>query len=235
LLGFLLGGHDTSAGVLSWWVKYMAVYQQVQERLRAALQDAHLAALEETRCPTMSEIVTTKIPYLDAVVEEALRFAGVATMIARVATCDTQILGHAIPKGTDIMLLLTGPSMNKPAIAVPESLRTPGCMAAKERVPAWEDDIGIFKPERWLRQERNVETGAVEEIFDGNAGPNLAFSTGPRQCFGKKLAYMQLRTFMTLLIWNFKFEPLDKAINGDITVENLINIPRDCFVKLSRV
>ncbi|KAI9147561.1 putative cytochrome P450 [Paramyrothecium foliicola] len=234
LLGFLLGGHDTSAAVLSWWVKYMASYQRVQHELRAALRESHPAADREGRWPTMFEIHAASIPYLDAVMEETLRCAAVATIIARTATCDTQILGHAIPEGTDIMLLLAGPSFKEPALPVSESLRTKGCTEAKERVPAWGDDVEIYQPERWLRCESDAAAGANKQIFDPYAGPNMAFSKGPRQCFGKKLAYMQLRTQMTLLIWSFRFDVLEQALNGDELLEKMINTPQDCYVKLSR-
>lgn len=182
----------------------------------------------------MSEINGTSIPYMDAVIEETTRFAAVATIIARTATCDTHILGCPIPKGTNIMVILTGPSFKEPPIVVSESLRTPTCTEAKDRIPMWEDDGAAYKPERWLKRRRDDATGVETDVFDPLAGPNLAFSIGPRQCFGKKLAQLQLRTFMTLLTWNFKFDVLDETLNGEQPVEKMINLPRDCYVKLSK-
>lgn len=183
----------------------------------------------------MSEIIGTPISYLDAVVEETTRWAAVATLIVRRATCDTQILGCAIPKGTDVMIALVGPVFQGPTVPVPESLRTPECIEAKDRIPAWDDDGATYRPERWLKRERNRETGVETEVFDPQAGPNLAFSAGPRQCFGKKLAHMQLRMVMTLLTWNFKFDVLDEALNSEEPVEGMINVPQDCYVRLSKI
>ncbi|KAL7924833.1 cytochrome P450 [Trichoderma austrokoningii] len=231
LLGYLLGGHDSTAATLCWWVKYMSTYQSVQTRLRDALRQAHREAYQTSRLPTMDEIADTTAPYLDAVMEETLRYASVATLIVRMSTCDTQILGYQIPKGTDIMMALTGPSITEPALPIREMSRT--LEESKDKVLPWEEDVSQFKPERWLKLVKNVD-GEEEEVFDPQAGPNLAFSVGPRQCFGKKLACMKLRVVMTLLVWSFEFSELNESLNGPGIIERLVNLPKDCYVKLAR-
>lgn len=182
----------------------------------------------------MAEIVSVSIPYLDAVLEETLRCASVATLIVRRAKCDTDILGYPIPEGTDVIISLTGPSFTEPALAIPEAIRSEACRKAKDRVPAWGDDIADYKPERWLRQERNT-AGEVREVFDALAGPTLVFSCGPRNCFGKKQAYLQLRTAVTLLLWSFAFEPIEEALDGWEITEGLVNLPKSCFVRLRKL
>lgn len=234
LMGFLLGGHDTTATVLSWWVKHISRHPQVQDRLRCDLFQAHRAAREEGRWPTLEEIVATSVPYLDAVMEETLRHAAVATLIVRTTLCDTEILGRPVPKGVNVILTLTGPSLKEPAIDIPEYLRTPACQNDRDRVPAWGDDIAEYRPERWL-EVRTDESGQSNEVFCPNAGPNLAFSSGPRQCFGKRLAYMELRVVITLVVWNFVLEELSGELDGDDMIERLVTLPKDCFVKLRRV
>lgn len=170
----------------------MSTYQPVQTRLRDALRYAHLDACQTPRLPTIEEICDTSVPYLDAVMEETLRCASVATLIVRMSTCDTQILGYQIPKGTDIMMSLTGPSITEPALAIREMSRSLESQESKDKVLPWGEDVSQFKPERWLKLVKNAD-GEEEEAFDSRAGPNLAFSAGIRQCFGKKLAYMKLR------------------------------------------
>lgn len=166
--------------------------------------------------------------------EETVRYAAIATLIIRTATCDTEILGYPIPKGVNVILPLTGPSMTEPAMEIPEYLRSNASQNDKDRVPPWGDNVGEFVPERWLKWECGAE-GISTQVFCPNAGPNLAFSTGPRQCFGKRLAYLEMRVLMTLLIWNFKFGELDEQLNSDGIVENLVNLPKDCYVKLTKV
>ncbi|KAH0492809.1 hypothetical protein TgHK011_007740 [Trichoderma gracile] len=233
ILGYLVAGHDTSAATLSWWVKFMAAYQPVQARLRDALRQTHFEAYRDSRLPTMKEICDSPVPYLDAVIEETLRYSAVAALIVRTSTCDTQILGYHIPKGTDVLLALAGPSVTEPALPVRESARSPESQECKDQVPYWGDDVTEYKPERWLKQVKNAE-GGDEEVFDPYAGPTLAFSAGPRQCFGKRLAYMKLRTVMTLLMWNFEFQPLHEELNTPDLIEILVNLPEDCYVKLAK-
>lgn len=210
----------------------MSRHQAVQARLRNELQQVHIERYQDDQMPEMEEITQKSIPYLDAVVEETLRYASVATLIVRTTLCDTQIFGYAIPKGTDVLLPLTGPSMTEPALEVPEAWRSSTSQKARERVPSWGQDMHEYKPERWLKWQQG-EDGAPKEVFDPHAGPNLAFSTGPRQCFGKKLAYMKLRTFMTMLIWNFEFGEVAPGLDGDETIERLVNLPKNCYVRLS--
>jgi cytochrome P450 len=211
----------------------MSTHQSVQTRLRNALRLAHLEAHQTSRLPTIEEISDTSIPYLDAVMEETLRYASVATLIVRMSTCDTQILGYQIPKGTDVLLSLTGPSLTEPALPIREMSRSLESQEFKDKVLPWEEDVSRFKPERWLKLVKHAD-GKEEEVFDPRAGPILSFSTGPRQCFGKKLAYMKLRVVMTLLIWSFEFQELDQSLNGPDIREKLVNLPKDCYVKLAR-
>ncbi|KAF5136941.1 Cytochrome P450 monooxygenase TRI13 [Metarhizium anisopliae] len=204
-----------------------------ESRLRQALRQAFPRAVEEGRWPTAEEISSTSVPYFDAVVEESLRIASVATLISRTATCDTQILGYSIPKGTDILLSLTGPSLTEPAVPVSEPSRTAACRQAKDRIPAWGDDIGEYKPERWLKVESRDGSDGVQ-VFNPYAGLNLAFSAGPRQCFGKKLALLQLKTTMALLLWNFELQEVEASLSGWDITERLFNLPTNCYVKLGR-
>ncbi|PFH55196.1 hypothetical protein XA68_10461 [Ophiocordyceps unilateralis] len=225
VLGYLLGGHDTTAALLAWWVKHMTRHQDVQARLRRAIRAGHPDALAQGRLPTVEEVVSAPVPYLDAVLEESLRYGSVATLIVRKATCNTQILGYPIPSGTDVIISLTGPSMTEPALAIPEALRSEACRAAKDRVPAWGDDVAEYRPERWLK----------DGAFDAQAGPSLVFSSGPRQCFGRKQAYLKLRTTVTLLVWSFAFDAIDEELDGWEMTERLVNLPKDCYVRLRKL
>ncbi|KAL7940197.1 cytochrome P450 [Trichoderma barbatum] len=212
ILGYLIAGHDTTAATLSWWVKYMAKHQPVQSRLRNDLRQAYPSAFRDSRQPKIEEIYGAAVPYLDAVIEETLRYASVATLIVRTSACDTQICEYTIPKGTDVMLSLTGPSLTEPALATPQLMPTSsGPQEGKAQ----------FKPERWLKFVKSAD-GCEREKFCPKAGPNLAFSSGPRQCYGKNLAYMQLRIIIVSIIWNFELQPLHQSFNGPEIIERLV-------------
>jgi len=227
LFTFIAGGHDNSASLCTWWVKFMAMHRRTQSRLRRELRAAHSAAAAEHRIPTIDEILDTQVPYLEAVVDETIRCSHIVPITAREALTDTVILGHAIPKGTHVYLVSNGPSFLEPALGVEESLRTPGARAAKDHYGAWDaSDITEFVPERWLR----VRDG--REVYDPLAGPQMAFGGGPRGCFGRKMVYLELRIVITLLTWSFELLDPGAELNTLETTESSTENPRDCNVRL---
>ncbi|KAL0943556.1 cytochrome p450 [Colletotrichum truncatum] len=227
VFGVVVAGHDTTSTTMCWGVKLLADNPRVQTKLREELRAGFADAAAEGRSPTIHEITSTKIHYLDAAMEEILRCGGAAALIDREATCDTELLGHHIPKGTVVMLLGRGPSMMKPAFDVDESKRSKSSLAAKARV--WDDDdISEFKPERWFIGNE----GEASYEFDQQAGPQLAFGLGTRGCFGRRLAYLELRILVTLIAWNFELLPCPKELSGYGAKEGLTYKPKDCYVRL---
>lgn len=170
--------------------------------LRKELQKAFPAAIAEGRQPSAREITKTTMPFFDAMMEELLRFNPVVVINSREAIRDTELLGHHIPKGTLVMYLLKGPGFTMPAYKVDEHIRSESSRQAEKdgQVKSWnDDDIDVFKPERWLVK---AEDGSV--TFDANAGPCNPFGLGLRSCFGRRLAYIQLRIFLVMIVWNFE-------------------------------
>ncbi|KAJ6779922.1 hypothetical protein PWT90_10750 [Aphanocladium album] len=100
MFGFVTAGHETSANVLAWGVKFLADHPDHQASLRAHLRAAHPAAVAEARFPSHDEITSTTVPLLLATIEEILRLSHAAAMTDRQCTEDTVVLGHAVPRGT---------------------------------------------------------------------------------------------------------------------------------------
>lgn len=180
LLGFYLAGHETTSTTICWAVKNLTEHQDVQQELRTALRSAHPDAAKTNRLPTACEIVETSVPYLDAFIEENHRLgAAIPTMIRR-ATRDATVLGHRIPKGTDVFMMVNGPSFQGPALPVDESTRSETSRATKDRYGIWnDDDVNRFVPKRFLVQDQG---GYVR--FNPFAGPVLPYGAGLRGCFG---------------------------------------------------
>lgn len=84
---FLVAGYETTANAISFAMHEMAINEQCQERLleevRAATADIDNETSEE-----FFEVVTTKIPYLDAVMKETLRKYPAVTRLERRAAKD---------------------------------------------------------------------------------------------------------------------------------------------------
>ena len=192
----------------------------------------------QKRQPTVIEITKISAPYLDAFLEESLRHSNTLAMLTRQATADTTILGQHIPKGTHVLMYTGGPSITQPAVPVLESTRSGTSRAARNRVVDWDSEsIELFRPERWLkRKESAVEKGEFDHIaFDPQAGPSLAFGAGPRGCFGKKLAYLELRIVVALLVWSFEFGQCAPELSSYDGVDMLTTFPKKCFVALTRL
>jgi len=145
----------------------------------------------------------------------------------RRAYVDTEILGKKIPKGTDVVLMGQGPSMFTPSFSIPDSLRSPSFHAAKETVGSWdENDMGEFVPERWLNKKGE---------FDPSAGPMLTFGLGPRGCLGRRMAYLELRIVLVLVLWNFELVRCPEWLSGWDAVDKLVRVPQKCFVRIKKL
>nr|BAC66094.1 P450 monooxygenase for C-4 hydroxylation of trichothecene [Fusarium sporotrichioides] len=244
LFGLILGGFDTTSTTTLWGLKFLTDNAGVQKRLRQALQSAFMKAKVENRSPTFQELAAARIPYLEAVIEEILRCAGATPALQRLAKVDTQILGYHIPKGTDVLFLTHGPSVWTPGFEIDESRRSQSCQVAGEKKDqSWDShDISKFKPERWLGQklplnnsEKNTDAAEAAEEFDGLAGPTLAFGLGTRGCFGRRLGYQQLKTSISILIWNFELLPCPPELSSYRTIEGLTSMPEHSYIRLAKV
>ncbi|KAJ6784452.1 hypothetical protein PWT90_09721 [Aphanocladium album] len=232
----------------------LADHAEVQSRLRIALHRGFHSAHVEKRMPTAQEIMSTSIPYLDAVMEELLRVGNASALGAREALCDTTIMGCRIPKGTTVIYRTVGHGLLEPSFEVDENLRTPTSQRDQQtgKTPAWHNaTITMFRPERWLKHQSTMETqqgASVDEkssaaevmwddpsaTFDSNAGPINTFGKGPRSCFGRRLAYVEFKILLTLIIWNFELEKCPKKLSSYQATLGLVYKARQCFVRLQQ-
>ncbi|KAK1954542.1 cytochrome P450 monooxygenase [Colletotrichum sublineola] len=225
LLGYLLAGHDTTSAATQWGIKFLTRNQAAQSRLRAELRGAFPSA---DGPPPVGDIIKTAMPYLDAVVEEVLRCCKALPIMTRQARVDTQILGTAIPKGTVIMFLAHGPGFLRPVVQVDDARRSERGRSMQKRTGSWDPtDVEEFVPERWMRRDAEGN-----EVFDSNAGPFMTFGHGPRACFGRRLAYLEMRIVLFFLFWSFEFQELSEELSGRASYDGLTTIPRSCYVKL---
>ncbi|RAH84590.1 cytochrome P450 [Aspergillus japonicus CBS 114.51] len=246
LYGSIFGASHSTVFTLAWGVKLLSDHPQVQRQLRESLRAGFPEALQEGRPPSALELSARTIPYLHATVEEMLRFAPTAFMIDRIAIRDTELLGYAIPKGTCVWALSSGPGFTSPAWPIPADKRssalsrttmaTPTTKPSHTRqTPSTEwvgDDLDRFVPERWLVAPAGDDGPTT---FDPNAGPTLAFGAGLRGCFGRPLAQLQLRMTLALLVWQFELRPCPEALATYAAVDGLFRQPKHCYVVLGRL
>jgi cytochrome P450 len=110
-----------------------------------------------------------------------------------------------------------------------ESLCSKTSQAAPDAVGTWNSaDMHLFVPERWL--EPGAKVGAM--VFNPRRGPMNSFGGGPRGCFGRRLAYMELRILVVLLFFNFQLLPISPDMRSYRRKEQITVEPADCHVRL---
>lgn len=218
-----------------WLIKYLSDSPEVQNKLRYVLYETLSAAKQENRIFTSEEIRQAKLPYLDAVIEEMLRINAVP--VTREAMCDTTILGCPIPRGTQVFFISNGPGFLSPPVSVDGRKRSENSRAAKINA-TWNDarNPALFDPERWLVRKNDGEGLLAEDVeFDGAAGPQLVFGLGPRSCWGRRLAYMEMRIVISVVVWNFRLSECPPALSTYAGLEGIARVPQQCFVRLSKI
>jgi cytochrome P450 len=220
---------------MMWLAKYLTDLPHIQKNLRSVLHDALSTAKEENRLFTFDEIRRAKLPYFDAVIEEMLRINAVT--VTREAMCDTTVLGCPIKKGTQVFFVSNGPGFLSPSLPLDDSKRSATSRAAKLN-GTWDEtqELTVFDPERWLVRKNNGGSLSENDLeFDGAAGPQLVFGLGPRACWGRRLAYMEMRTIIAMLVWNFELLKTPPEISTYAGLEGIARVPQQCYIRLRKI
>ncbi|KAL3292545.1 cytochrome P450 [Colletotrichum asianum] len=204
---FIAGLHTTST-TLAWTFIYLTRLPDIQIKLRHALHTSYADAHNQSRTPTLAELNKIRVPYLEA------------------ATRDTEVFGHRIPKGTTVVMVANGPGFHAPSFDVEPSRRN----ATAKTTVGWDEgrDMKAFDPERWLTC--GEIDGAVE--FNANAAPQIAFGMGPRSCWGRRLAYLELRMVTTLVMWTFDLLEVSPSLADPKASYGIVHRADRCFLRL---
>ena len=235
MFGDIIGGHHTTSGAMMWLVKYLTDFPHIQTTLRSLLYEALSMAKEENRIFTFDEIRRAKLAYFDAVIEEMLRINAVT--VTREALCDTTILGCPIKKGTQVFFVSNGPGFLSPSLPVEDSKRSENSRAAKLN-STWDEtkDLTVFDPERWLLRKNHSKGLSENDVeFDGAAGPQLVFGLGHRACWGRRLALMEMRIIIAMLVWRFELVETPPALSSYTGLEGIARVPQQCYIRPRKI
>lgn len=227
LMELLITGHETTAAATGWALKYLADNQAVQERLWQTLHAAFPEAGQRS-LPGARELMKAELPYLDAVITETLRLSSTGPVSFRETIRDCEVLGHKLEVGTQIILITGGLSYNTSGDRTfmgSESMSTQTsptnqCLEGKYHDMAWSP--AAFVPDRWINAEGK---------FDKFAYPSLPFSAGPRGCFGKKIALLDMRLMIAMVVLRFKLPKLPPALSKYNSRDSLTRKPICCYAK----
>uniref|UniRef100_A0A663NBF6 Uncharacterized protein n=1 Tax=Athene cunicularia TaxID=194338 RepID=A0A663NBF6_ATHCN len=101
-LDLFAAGTETTSTTVRWglllMMKYPEIQSKIQEEMNHVIEPGELPKLEDRK----------KMPYTDAVIHEIQRFANIVPMsVSRSTPTDVNFQGYVIPKGTEIIPLLT--------------------------------------------------------------------------------------------------------------------------------
>ncbi|GAA5976836.1 hypothetical protein JCM10908_005646 [Rhodotorula pacifica] len=201
LTTFLFAGHETISNSLSWVLWALVCAPEKQDRLRREVRTARRKALADGRDELNSDELNS-LEYLDAVAREILRLEPALSSTPRVAQrTDLIPLSVPVPSATDPSILITHIPVQK------GQMISIGVYAANRNKAIFGEDADEFRPERWLDQENKIEPKG-----GGGWSGLMTFLAGPRACIGYKLALLEFKAVLSVLIDTFEFDKRDPDI-----------------------
>ncbi|CAG8716812.1 26313_t:CDS:2 [Gigaspora margarita] len=119
------------------------------------------------------------LKYLECVLKETLRIMPPVQLLRRRPVKDEILNGYIIPKGTPLMI---------PVYAIHHDPLI------------WGEDVENFNPSRWL--DPKIKSKISTSTF-------LPFGAGPKNCIGLKIAQLEFKTVLSILIRNFEFRIIE--------------------------
>lgn len=172
----IAAGSDTTSITLSAIFYYLLKNPHTYQRLQVEIDDA---ASEGTISDPISFKEAQDLPYLQAVIKEALRIHSATglPLYRVVPSSDTLIADHHFPPGSVVGI---------------------NTWVAHRNQSVYGADADIWRPERWLEFEEKGLTGEVDRY-------NLAFGAGSRTCIGKNISLLEISKLVPQLIRKFEF------------------------------
>lgn len=187
LMTFLAAGHETTASSMTWAIYMLCCHPDVQTRLRQEVRE-RLPSLDDSTA-SISSIDIDRMPYLNAVCSEVLRYLSPVPMTLRETAVDTTIQGQHVPKGTRIILAPSGTNKD---------------------ISLWGPDATKFNPDRWLPKFEGDKSAGL-----GGATSNYALLTflhGPRSCIGMGFAKAEFACLLAAWVGRMEFELRDPEL-----------------------
>lgn len=195
----LAAGADTTAATLRTIFYYTLRNPRVWSTLQSAILAAPFAQPSARALPAPYSQARA-IPYLEAVVREALRLVpGNLFPQERYVPAGGLTLpdGRFVPEGTAVGFSAYVTHRNK---------------------ATWGEDAGEFRPERWLQAE-----GEADEAYAGRMrrynDSDLSFGAGSRKCIGMNLGLLEVYKAVATLVAMFDVELVDRDVPWTLKAE----------------
>ncbi len=173
-IDMILAGMGTTTALLTNLLGILVNHPDIQEKAYAQISETI-----GQRSPTIED--RQNVPYVEAMILEALRYATLAPLLVHHASSSCRLGGYFIPKGTQVFANVWSLQHDK---------------------RFW-DEPWVFKPSRFL------EDGKVVAPDHVNKQRVLQFGAGRRQCAGAVFARNRLFILVVLMLQKFKFVPAE--------------------------
>jgi cytochrome P450 len=162
------------AAVFYYLLKNPRCYYKLKEEIATGIENG---TIDNRPDGLVTWAESQKLPYLDACIKEAFRLHPAAGLpLERVTPPQgVEICGEHIPGGTIV-----------------------GCNAwvIHRRKEVYGDDVDYYRPERWLKAEK-------EQLKEMNACM-LQFGAGPRTCIGKNISLLEVYKLVPSFLKRFE-------------------------------
>ncbi|KAF6819839.1 cytochrome p450 [Colletotrichum plurivorum] len=169
------GGTEMSIGTATWAMHLLSRHL-IRKEIRANVPSPY----DRGATPAIEQADLRRLPYLNAVANEVLRFHFVNGLLWRDCVEPATIAGVHIPKGSTVIF---------------------SPWALNRDPKHWGPTARVFDPDRWLK---NPTTGGAD-----HPNSFMTFGGGPRRCIGEQYARNQLLCIIAAYIGRFELAPLD--------------------------
>jgi cytochrome P450 len=171
----IAAGSDTTAISLTAAIAFLTMNPEALAKLRKELNEAGIS-------DPITFKEAQKLPYLHAVIYEALRLhpAVGAPLTRIVGHSGAELAGHYFPAGTEVGV---------------------NAWVVHRDTSIFGQDADEFKPERWLTNDAE-KRAAMDRNF-------LSFGAGPRVCLGKNISLLEMFKVIPQIVRRFEFEVIN--------------------------
>ena len=172
LIAIIAAGSDTSSNAIAATMFFL-----LKDPSKLAALRAELKTVDVLTRPIPAYAQINKLPYLHAVLKEAIRlFPPLTHPIERLVPAGgADVVGKFLPQGTSVGCLQIAMHLNPKVFG---------------------DDAAVFRPERWL--EASAEQLRVMEVA------HMGFGRGRRVCIGQHIAWMEMKKALVAMVLGFE-------------------------------
>ncbi|GJJ11906.1 hypothetical protein Clacol_006144 [Clathrus columnatus] len=175
-----VAGSQTTSRQMQWFIPTIALHPDIQVKAQKQLDDV----VGRERMPNLNDY--EKLPYVQALVKEILRWRDVAPFGVPHSVSDVKndvYEGHIVPKGSDCIVNVWGLNHDK---------------------TVYGPDADSFNPERYLNEQGQIQIIASRET---KGQGHCSFGFGRRYCAGPGVAINNLFVQMACILWSFNVGP----------------------------